>query len=983
MPDAVDRPDASHLAGIERRMQELRDAGRYADAALLAELIRADAERSVGTLKSIAALSDADRQRLREAERPFGRSTMRERIEHARRCLAVRGELLGSGHPDTLVAAASVSDLLLSRGGPDDMDEAEMIGRQVADARASLLGHDHPDTLASQAHMADLIRHRSRFVEAEKRLEDAHVALRRVVDEFDPRILACQYELAKVLEKRGQDEKAKELMRVTLAAQRRALGDRHPATLRTMNALGVLLRDEADARGSASAGLLAEAELWQREALAGRLAVLDDDDADTCKSMTQLAALLGKRKQPAEAEQLLRRALAIYEGSMGLAHWDTLRVMVSLMDLLYQDPDRRVEAMKLCDRALPPCRQLLNDERWEDRHTAVLAVATSLAAMLENGQRYEDAERMWAKAADLADALRTRAIGDERDRAVIASKLRLTELAVSHTRVLAKLGRQEEALSASERGRSRALLDLLVRDERDLVRQVSQQGPAQAAKLHDCLKAEEDARQQLADVEIAWIQRASILSEQGRKHATDAVHEARHRLRDAESRKFALLHEVWPESEAAGAKDILESLAEGDLMLSYLWSRRSVQVMVLAGPSAPVRVFTLAEGRDAGVMGDRVLDLRKWLFDGSLANPPLPAAGDAVAGAKHKAWRDITESRLRAANELFAQLLPPGVWEQVRSARRVIVLPHGPLNALPLESLVVGVPSAGAANPLADARFVIDEAPPIIYAASGTAYIHLREMRRAQQARQAENTRSSVLVLADPALELQGQQTAVPPAAPPDEIAVRGQADMDGLFPTLRALPFARAEADAIQRAVLAAGGSAKLLLGEHATLKQLLASAGEARFLQLATHGITGTADHPYGAALALTRPPRPTAGDIGYLRLEDLVRENWRERLRDCELVVLSACDTQRGVEVGDCVMSLPWGFFYAGAPAVVASLWRVDDQSTAQLMGGFYANLMDASRPGKPAAFRAARLRLKSRPVYGHPYHWAAFVYLGSPD
>jgi CHAT domain-containing protein len=206
---------------------------------------------------------------------------------------------------------------------------------------------------------------------------------------------------------------------------------------------------------------------------------------------------------------------------------------------------------------------------------------------------------------------------------------------------------------------------------------------------------------------------------------------------------------------------------------------------------------------------------------------------------------------------------------------------------------------------------------------------------------------------------------------------------MDGLFPRLRALPFARDEAGAIERAVCAAGGSATLLLGEDATLKQLLASAGRARFLQLATHGITGTAEHPYGAALALTRPPRPTAGDIGYLRLEDLVRESWRDRLRNCELVVLSACDTQRGVEVGDCVMSLPWGFFYAGAPSVVASLWRVDDKSTAQLMGGFYQDLMGPSQPGKPAAFRAARLRLKSNPAYGHPYHWAAFVYLGSPD
>ena len=66
------------------------------------------------------------------------------------------------------------------------------------------------------------------------------------------------------------------------------------------------------------------------------------------------------------------------------------------------------------------------------------------------------------------------------------------------------------------------------------------------------------------------------------------------------------------------------------------------------------------------------------------------------------------------------------------------------------------------------------------------------------------------------------------------------------------------------------------------------------------------------------------------------------------------------------------------YAGTPAVIASLWRVDDASTAELFADFYARL--AKGEDKLAAFTAARLALRKK--HPDPYHWAAFVYIGDP-
>ena len=74
------------------------------------------------------------------------------------------------------------------------------------------------------------------------------------------------------------------------------------------------------------------------------------------------------------------------------------------------------------------------------------------------------------------------------------------------------------------------------------------------------------------------------------------------------------------------------------------------------------------------------------------------------------------------------------------------------------------------------------------------------------------------------------------------------------------------------------------------------------------------------------------------------------------------------------------MPWGFHYAGCPSVIASLWRVDDASTAELMSGFYARLARNGRKGKLEAFTEARKALRKR--YPQPYFWAPFILIGDP-
>ena len=177
-------------------------------------------------------------------------------------------------------------------------------------------------------------------------------------------------------------------------------------------------------------------------------------------------------------------------------------------------------------------------------------------------------------------------------------------------------------------------------------------------------------------------------------------------------------------------------------------------------------------------------------------------------------------------------------------------------------------------------------------------------------------------------------------------------------------LPNAQVEA----QNVAALFPASRALVRGAATKSAVATLGGGFAMLHFATHGKFDAAS-PLESGLYLAGPP-----PSGVLTVADLYSLSF-----DADLVTLSACETGLGkIASGDDVIGLTRGFLYAGAHTIVASLWEVDDDATAELMVDFYRDL---ATHDKREALRLAQIETRAR--FPQPFYWAAFEVIGRGD
>jgi len=178
--------------------------------------------------------------------------------------------------------------------------------------------------------------------------------------------------------------------------------------------------------------------------------------------------------------------------------------------------------------------------------------------------------------------------------------------------------------------------------------------------------------------------------------------------------------------------------------------------------------------------------------------------------------------------------------------------------------------------------------------------------------------------------------------------------------------------------AISAVAGNDSTFYVEHQASREnlLRVDLSQFRILHVLTHGVLN-AQEPELSGLVLSLIDENKQPIPGFVSLPDIYR------LHAPELVVLSACDTALGESLdGEGLIGVTRGFMYAGASGVVASLWEVDDDSTAELMKYFYANMLQQGM-SPAAALRDAQNKIRSQAKWRSPYYWAGFTFQGNYD
>ena len=338
-------------------------------------------------------------------------------------------------------------------------------------------------------------------------------------------------------------------------------------------------------------------------------------------------------------------------------------------------------------------------------------------------------------------------------------------------------------------------------------------------------------------------------------------------------------------------------------------------------------------------------------------SPRLLKPGESTADALLRFRKEETQYAVAAA-ELSRMLLGP-VARQLGTRRLVIVgestLHYLPFGALPSPSSIQG----SSPTLLISEREIVN-----LPSASMLAEVRKEAPLRGTADRM-------LAVFADPVFHVTDKR--VKGRSVKTDSVTQAFQGTDPFGSSLPRLLATEQEAKAISAMV--AQKARFVALGFEATRAAAMsADLSRYKIVHFATHTALNEA-HPDLSSLVMSLVDEAGNPQNGHLRLRDI----YNLRL-SAELVVLSACETALGKEVkGEGMMSMVRGFMYAGTPRVLASLWKVDDEATAELMTEFYKELLQNNRP-PAAALRQAQITQMRKPSRQSPFYWAGFQFQG---
>jgi CHAT domain-containing protein/tetratricopeptide (TPR) repeat protein len=851
-------------------------------------------------------------------------------------------------HPDLQIARINLSVTLQDLG---DLDGARELQEQVLEVLSRTVPAEHPNLQGARHNLASTLEVLGDLDGARELQEQVLEAFSRTLPAEHPKLQAARGNLALTLRALGDRDGARELQEQVLEALSRTLPAEHPNLQAARGNLSVTLRALGDLDG---------ARELQEQVLALLSRTLPAEHPNLQHARSNLAGTLHALRELEDARELQEQVLAVRSRTLPSDHADLQSARYGLATTLYTLGDLD-GARELQEHVLGVHSRTLPAD-----HPHLQATRHSLAITLYTLGDLDGARELVAA---LLGSVRTRAraLHEESPRVARAGARQQLRF------VLAAL-----PLSASPDGPPALTSELFAALES--LRSVSLVSPAVAHALGD--------HPELADLQLEIVRLRTGINNHvplgpNEGQSTDDWREGLLELsteRDALQRKLrqALAQAGFATPEITAAS-VATAMPSGAAAISYLRVPRGSPIHREAGEK-PASVDSLVafvvltggavERVDLGSAAEIEESARQWR---AALGKPIERGVGIVTG-------EGIESKTGAT--LRERILDP-VLALAGDVRVLHVVLDDFLHLVPLEALPAG--STEKDGHVGDrlhiqyevsfGRLVSGARPPL-----------------------AEGT---LLALGGVDFDATSEEQDVP--------ASSDSSDRSGLLDSFEPLRQTRYEVEDIAAQYEEAFETEPVLLQMADADKEALRTlAPSARWLHLATHGwfapetlrsqldlsddetqrasllraqetVRGFAPEALcGLALAGANGGRNAVGRLpGIITAEELSTLD----LRNCELAVLSACETNVGIRrAGQGIQSLQTALHAAGARTAITSLWKVDDAATRRLFEIFYTKLWK-EKLGKADALWQAKMALRSE---GHPVRdWAGWVLTGDPD
>ncbi len=861
----------------------------------------------------------------------------------------IRAKILGKEHPSYATSVNNLAGLYHFLG---DYEQAELFYLQAKDIRIRFFGKENEIVANSLNNLAALYKEMGHYDKAETLQLQALSILAKIKGEKHPLYATSLNNLASLYKKIRKFKKAEKLLLKARAIRLDVLGNKHPYFAQSLNNLAHLYSEMGDYK-EAEVLFLGTLDIYDE--------VLGKNHRLYASTLTNLASLYEKMQNYTEAKPLLLEAKKIYEAKLGREHPSFSKILNNLASL-YCNMNELDTALSYCLKSIDANCAKINDiplnlevldleQLAQQNYYSNQQINSTILRLLQivekqyletNAPRKLKQQYELAKVAmQLNERLRNSLSSEDDKLRILRGNTFFIQKGIETALQLENTIYEEEAFSFAELNKSVLLSDAIKGDR---------------------ARAFGDLPDTLINYEIALHEKLSKLkkkqySKKGQEDP-DVVHKEISVLQleiddflNSIRNKYPKYHALKYENITARVADIQILLDDKTAFLEYFLTDSITYLFLIT-----------KEGVDLYSVDVKLSDLKKRIkeFRHILSNYKSLSAYKERAG---QVYCDV-------AYWFYENLLHPALNES--SFENLIIVPDGELGHLPFEAFIVEKKQDQKKTDYKKLHYLLNDYN-ISYSYSATLW-----KENLVAPRKSNNGEILACAATYPTLNIDKDRSVnrvISSVSSEEEVPEGDSVLLELRIPylyklraKLQSLPAAKEEITALSKMF-----KGDFILDSAANETFFKQNADKYAVIHLAMHGVL--------------KKRIPMLSGLVFTENGDTLENNFLQAYEishmnlNADLVVLSACQTGYGeFEQGEGVVSLARSFMYAGVPSLVVSLWQVNDESTAKIMGSFYQNL--ANGMDKATALRTAKLSYIKQydGLMVHPSLWSPFIQLG---